>query len=105
MEFIACLLKDRCGVKASTLSAFESAALQATKSGLSLYAKTGAGSVDPNNNDGAFVGWYVGYIKGEGGKPVAAFALYMEADNFTALKDYRKELSLKLLTDLGFWAK
>lgn len=104
VEFIACLLKNRCGIKASHFSAFESAALQETKNGRSLYAKTGAGSIDPNNNDGAFEGWYVGYVKGEDGKSVAAFALYMEAENFSALKDSRKALSLKFLGDLGFWS-
>lgn len=103
VEFISCLLKDRCGVKANTFAAFESAALQETKNGISLYAKTGAGSIDPNNNDGAFDGWYVGYLKDGKGKPVAGFALYMEAESFAALKDYRKQLSLQLLIDLGLW--
>lgn len=103
VEFIDCLLKKRCGVKAGNFAAFESAALQETKSGFSLYAKTGAGSIDPDNNDGAFEGWYVGYIKDANGKPVAAFAIYMKADSFTGLKDYRKALSLKLLGDLGLW--
>lgn len=105
VEFIACLLKNRCGVSASKFSAFESAALQETKNGLALYAKTGAGSIDPNNNDGAFEGWYVGYIKDANGKPVAAFAIYMEAESFSALKDYRKAFSLRLLGDLGLWGK
>ena len=101
--FIACLLKNRCGVNASHFAAFESVALQETQNGLALYAKTGAGSIDPNNNEGAFEGWYVGYIKDDGGKPVAAFAIYMEAESFSALKDYRKQLSLRLLDDLGLW--
>jgi beta-lactamase class D len=104
VEFIACLLKNRCSVKSNNLVAFESAALQETKNGLALYAKTGAGSIDPNNNDGAFEGWYVGYIKNANGKPVAAFAIYMEAESFAALKDYRKALSLKLLSDLTLWS-
>lgn len=103
VEFITCLLKNHCGVAASNVAAFESAALQETKNGLTLYAKTGAGSIDPNNNDGAFEGWYVGYIKDAKGKPVAAFAIYMEAESFAALKDYRKQLSLRLLEDLGLW--
>ena len=103
VEFIACLLKNRCGVNASHFAAFESVALQETQNGLALYAKTGAGSIDPNNNEGAFEGWYVGYIKDDGGKPVAAFAIYMEAESFSALKDYRKQLSLRLLDDLGLW--
>lgn len=105
VEFMACLLKNRCGIGASNFAAFESAALQETKTGLSLYAKTGAGPIGANNFDGAFEGWYVGYIKDESGKPVAAFAFYMEAENFAALKDYRKELSLKLLGDLRLWDK
>lgn len=104
VEFIACLLNNRCGIKASTFAAFESIALQERQQGLSLYAKTGAGAIDPNNNDGAFNGWYVGYVKGDGGKSVAGFALYMEAESFSALKDYRKALSLRLLGDLGLWA-
>lgn len=105
VEFINCLLKNRCGVKAKYFEAFESVALQETKSGLSLYAKTGSGPIDMNNFDGAFEGWYVGYVKGEDGKPVAAFALYMEADSFRGLKDYRKALSVKLLGDLGLWGQ
>lgn len=105
VNFIACLLKDGCGVSARNLSAFESIALQETKNTFALYAKTGAGPVAPNNFDGAFEGWYVGYVKDDGGKPVAAFALYMETENFTALKDYRKALSLQLLGDLGLWGE
>lgn len=103
VEFIVCLLKNHCGVKANHFAAFESAALQETKNGLSLYAKTGAGSIDPTNNDGAFEGWYVGYVKDANAKPVAAFALYMEAESFEAVKDYRKAFSLRLLEDLGIW--
>lgn len=103
VEFIACLLSNHCGAKASNFSAFESVALQETKNGLSLYAKTGAGPIDPNNNDGAFEGWFVGYIKDANKKPVAAFALYMEAESYSALKDYRKGLSLSLLGNLGLW--
>jgi beta-lactamase class D len=102
VAFIKCLVKTRCGVKASNIAAFESAALQETMNSVSLYAKTGAGSIDPNNNDGAFEGWYVGYLKDKTGKPTAAFAIYMEAESFASLKNYRKELSLKLLGDLGF---
>lgn len=103
--FIACLLKNRCGVNAGTFSAFESAAVQETKNEFSLYAKTGAGSIDPNSKEDAFGGWYVGYVKGEGGKPVAAFALYIEAESFAALKDLRKDMSLVLLADLKLWSK
>lgn len=102
VEFLWCLLTDGCGVSAKHLAALEAAALQETRSSRLLYAKTGAGSIDPNNNDGAFNGWYVGYVKGDDGKPVTAFALYMEAESFTALKNYRKELSVQLLEGLGF---
>lgn len=77
--------------------------MQETKNGFSLYGKTGAGPVAPNNNEGAFAGWYLGYIKDVNGKPATAFALYMEAENFAALKDLRKALSLRLLAGVGFW--
>lgn len=103
MEFLVCLLKNRCNIKAANLSLFETIALQESKNNFYLYAKTGAGSLDPNNFDGAFAGWYVGYVKDKTGKPVTAFSIYMQADNFSALQHYRKELSLKLLSDLGFW--
>lgn len=103
VEFIRCILKNSCGVTAANFAAFESAALQETKHGLSLYAKTGAGPIDANNVDGAFEGWYVGYIKDSEGTPTAAFAIYMAVENFSSLKDYRKELSLRLLRDLELW--
>jgi beta-lactamase class D len=102
VEFLACLLKDGCGVSAKNIAAFEAAAIQEGDTTYSLYTKTGAGSIDPDDNDGAFNGWYVGYVKNAEGKPVTAFALYMEADSFSALKNYRKELSLQLLKDLKF---
>ena len=105
VKFLACLLKNQCGVNREIFSAFETIALQESKSNFSLYAKTGTGPIDPHNFDGAFEGWYVGYVKDKDGKAVAAFAIYMQGDSFSALQNYRKELSLQLLTGLGFWAK
>lgn len=104
VTFIACLLMDRCGVSAVNFAAFEQIALQETKDNLSLYAKTGAGPIDSNNFDGAFEGWYVGYVKDQNAKPVVAFAIYVEAESFTALKSFRRDFSLKLLTNLELWA-
>lgn len=103
IEFLNCLLETGCGVSRHTLAAFESSALQDDKKGLLLYAKTGAGPINPDNDNGAFEGWYVGYIKDAQGEPVTAFALYSEANNFLLLKDFRKDFSLRVLTDLGFW--
>ena len=103
VNFIVCLLRSRCGVKASTFATFDAVAFQETKNNLSLYGKTGTGPLEANNFDGAFEGWYVGYIRDEDGKPVTAFAVYMGAESFPALQNYRKELSLKLLADIGLW--
>ncbi len=103
VDFLACLLKSRCNIKVETFSVFESIALQESKNGFSLYAKTGTGPLDPNNFDGAFEGWFVGYVKDNAGKPVTAFAIYMQADSFSVLQNCRKELSMKLLTQLGYW--
>lgn len=63
VAFIKCVVTTGCGVKANNIAAFESAALQETKNAFSLYAKTGTGPLDGNNFDGAFEGWYVGYLK------------------------------------------
>ena len=104
VEFIACLLQNHCDANAKNFAAFESSALQESNNTFSLYAKTGAGPIDPANNDGAFEGWYVGYVKDKSGKPVAAFALFMEAESFSALKNSRKALSLQFLEDLGLWS-
>ncbi|WP_323816368.1 penicillin-binding transpeptidase domain-containing protein [Cellvibrio sp. NN19] len=104
VNFVVCLLKDRCGVSAVNFAAFEQIALQETKDNLSLYAKTGAGPIDSSNFDGAFEGWYVGYVKNQNAKPVAAFAIYVEAESFTAIKSFRRDFSLKLLTNLELWA-
>ena len=103
VSFIACLLNDRCGVKPATLAAFEQIALQEMKSNFSLYAKTGAGPIDSSNFDGAFEGWYVGYIKDQNANPLVAFAIYVEAESFGALKNFRRTFALQLLTDLGWW--
>lgn len=103
VNFLVCLVKGGCGVSEKNISALELVALQETKNSLSLYAKTGAGSIDPNNNDGAFEGWYVGYIKDAKTKPVAAFAIYVEAENFSAIKDFRRAFALRLLADSGLW--
>lgn len=56
VNFVFCLLKNRCGVSTATFTWFEAIALQETKGNLSLYAKTGAGPVDSNNFDGSFEG-------------------------------------------------
>lgn len=103
VSFVVCLLKNHCGVKATTYAAFEKIALQETKDNFSLYAKTGAGPIDSNNFDGAFEGWYVGYIKDKNTEPVAAFAIYVEAESFTAIKNFRRAFALELLADLELW--
>lgn len=103
IDFIACLVQYRCGIGAKTLGVFETIALQESAGDFFLYAKTGAGPRDLTNNDGAFEGWYVGYVKDKAGNALAAFAIFMQADSFSALHSYRKELTLKLLADVGYW--
>lgn len=99
VEFLYCLIKNGCGVKPATVGAFEKIALQKTNRSKSLYAKTGAGPIDPSNIGGAFEGWYIGYIK-EDGKPITAFAMYVQSESFSAIRDFRQAFSLRLLSDL-----
>lgn len=103
IKFITCLVKTRCGVRPSTLTTFESAALQETKNNLFLYAKTGTGPKDPENFNGAFEGWYVGYVRDEDGKPITAFAIFVEAESFSALQTFRRNFALRMLIELKLW--
>lgn len=103
LEFIDCLLKNQCKVSDKNFSAFESIALLERSGEYSLFAKTGTGPKDPKNNDGAFEGWFVGYVKDGKANPVAAFVLYVGAENFSDIKDFRKQISLTLLQDQNLW--
>ncbi len=100
VDFLEDLLTGKLGVSETTLAALDVASQAGQASGTSLHGKTGSGPDDPANIDGTFSGWYVGYLRREARAPVV-FALHVAAPSFSALRDLRRELSLRLLEDAG----
>lgn len=62
-----------------------------------LRGKTGAGSTQ----DGAWEGWYVGYVDAGSG-PGVVFALYASSDDYADIRDFRRAFAVELLTDAGY---
>lgn len=102
VNFLVCFLKTGCGVTAKNRALYETIALAERGEGFALYAKTGAGPIDASNMDGAFEGWYVGYVRDKNAQPTSAFALHVTAENFSSIRDFRKAFSLQILSDFGF---
>ncbi|MGH9768477.1 MAG: class D beta-lactamase [Blastocatellia bacterium] len=61
-----------------------------------LSGKTGGGPLD----EGKDIGWFVGYLESKGN--VYFFALNLEGDSFTAIRDRRINLTKQILTGLGY---
>lgn len=100
IAFLTALLEDRLAVGASSLDALGAASLAGEAEGLTLHGKTGAGPVDPGNLAGAFEGWYVGFLQQPDRKPVV-FALHARAAEYQALRSFRKDFAVRLLTEAG----
>jgi beta-lactamase class D len=100
VDFLEGLLTGQLGVSDDTLVSLDAASKAGQASGVSLHGKTGSGPDDPANIDGTFSGWYVGYLRREARAPVV-FALHVAAPSFSALRDFRREFSVRLLEDAG----
>lgn len=103
VAFLACVAQSGCGARRASVLALEKVALQAERNGWRMYAKTGSGPARPGDFDGPFEGWYVGYIRDPQGQPHTAFATYVRAENFAALKTFRQEVSVRILAELKRW--
>lgn len=100
IEFLTALLEGRLAVAASSLEALAVASLAGEAEELSLHGKTGAGPVESGNFDGAFEGWYVGFLMRPDRKPVV-FALHARAGEYQALRSFRKDFAVRLLKEAG----
>jgi beta-lactamase class D len=98
--FLEGLLMRRFHVAPKSLAALHAASQSGDFKGMSLHGKTGAGPNDPANLDGAFSGWYAGYLMRNQRAPIV-FALFVEAPSFGALRDFRRAFSLRLLDSAG----
>lgn len=98
--FLEKLVAGRLDVRPKNISALDRASLSATDGKVAIHGKTGAGPDDPSNTDGAFAGWYVGYLRRQGREPVV-FALHVRGPSFRAIAEFRRAFALRLLTDIG----
>jgi beta-lactamase class D len=97
VAFLTALLEGRLGVAPASLAALEAASLAGTAPGLTLHGKTGAG---PRRPGSGAEGWYVGFLRRREA-PDVAFALYTTAPDLAALRDFRRDATLRLLRAAG----
>lgn len=100
VDFLEKLVAGRLDVRPENISALDRASLSGTEGKVAIHGKTGAGPDDPSNTDGAFSGWYVGYLRRQAGEPVV-FALHVKGPSFGAIAAFRRAFTLRLLTDIG----
>lgn len=99
--FLANLLNGKLSVSSRSISALDTASFAGKATGMTLHGKTGSGPDDLANLDGTFSGWYAGYLRRKDAAPVV-FALHVSAPSFTALRDFRKAFSVRMLEAAGF---
>jgi beta-lactamase class D len=104
-RFLACVATSGCGVSPRSINILEAAASSDEPGDGRIYGKTGSGPLVPGQVDGAFEGWYVGYIRSQDSTPVAAFALYAKAASYSELRTFRQDMAVVLLRQLGLWRK
>lgn len=68
--------------------------------GYTLHGKTGAGPIVPNNFDGEFGGWLVGWVNYGDSAPVV-YALYVRGPNYSSVASFRQEMSTEFLEAIG----
>lgn len=100
VDFLGRLLQDELDVDPIAIDALAEASLAGRIDGISLHGKTGAGTILPGRFDGAFEGWYSGFILRPGQKPVV-FSLFATAPSFRLLRDFRKDFAVRLLKQAG----
>lgn len=103
VEFLTCLAVTGCGASTGAVKALETAALQAEIAGTRMYAKTGSGPKLPGQFDGAFEGWYVGYVRAADSMPLAAFAIFVRGPNYASIRTFRQDMTYRLLEYIGLW--
>lgn len=100
VDFLEKLVSGQLRVSQANLDALDRASFQGSQTSISLHGKTGTGPDQGGAWEGPFSGWYVGYLRRTGNKPVV-FALHVAAPSFSALSSFRKAFALALLQDAG----
>ncbi len=97
VRFLSNLWQGRLSVSNAELAALSEAARSDERGTTVLHGKTGGGY----GTRGA-EGWYVGYLTRPDRAPVV-FALHLNGSNWNSIRDVRKPLAERLLTDAGVW--
>lgn len=100
VDFLDRLLRGDLAVSRGAIDALVEASQAGQLDGSSLHGKTGSGTVNPGRFNGAFEGWYSGFILRTGQKPVV-FSLFVTAPSFSSLRDFRKDFAVRLLKQVG----
>ncbi|PWJ15836.1 penicillin-binding transpeptidase domain-containing protein [Jannaschia seohaensis] len=101
VAFVGALLSGEIDVAPATLDALFSVSADGALGAHVVHGKTGSGPVEPGRFDGAFEGWYVGWLARQGAAPVA-LAHYVRAQTFSDLRTFRRDHALVLLEACGF---
>jgi len=102
VRFLAALLRDELPVNPKALAALREVARLDERGGHRLYGKTGAGPASPDDFDGPFRGWLVGWVERPERAPVV-YALFVDGPDWDSIARFRREAAERLLTDTGAW--
>lgn len=100
--FLDCVARLGCGASPGSVEALEVAALERESGASRLYGKTGAGPLRRGDMDGPWEGWFVGYVRDEGGG-AWPFALFVRGPSFASIGAFRREMAVRLLGTIGAW--
>lgn len=100
VSFLKHLVMGELDIRPETVAALDQASLAAAGQGWTLHGKTGIGPEDYSDWDGAFSGWYVGYVRREDQAPLV-FALHASGPTFEAIAAFRRPFALDLLASAG----
>jgi beta-lactamase class D len=103
VEFLACLATTGCGTSRHSVQLLERLAQQDSAGPRRLYGKTGSGPLRRGDFDGPFGGWFVGYVRGANAQAPVVFALYAEGESFSSLRSFRRQMAMRLLTQIQAW--
>lgn len=99
VDFLARLIAGELDVASMHLAELQAASLLRESEDCRLNGKTGAGPVG-DDFDGPFEGWLVGWSQCGNAAPTV-FALWTRAASFSAIRHFRQEAAVALLTCIG----
>lgn len=100
VSFLERLVTGQLGVDNPDLADLARVADAGPLGDLTLYGKTGAGTVNRGQFNGPFEGWYVGWLTRDGDAAIV-FAHQTQGESFKAIRTFRKDFAEVLLMACG----